>query len=190
MKGDRALRLPAITSVLDAFLFSAAGIPPAILKAAADYGTNVHRTIQLHEDGKLRTATLDSLWAAALFSWIELKADRNIQVVATEAVVASLDKQFAGRLDLIADVAGVRSVIELKTRAWNPTRDPLQVAAQFLAWNENHTPAGRAEACYGCILLPGHRARLIPIDVKLHSMHFSVFLSALALYQWREVSKS
>ena len=88
------------------------GIPERILREKAQFGTNIHKAIESFENG-LEIA-LTGIEEIVFEQYLKVKAKYNIKVREQEKLVC-WQGRYAGRLDMIAEVDGVRSLIDIKT---------------------------------------------------------------------------
>lgn len=184
----KEIRYPSVTTALG-ILTDFSRVQPDILKRACDFGNAVHRLVHFYEAGTLDVDSLDSALRPLLDAWIRRKTENGIIVHASEIAVVSTKYRYAGRLDVIADVKGTRGVIELKSRPYNPLADSLQTDAYKQAYNESY-PKDRARKRYFCSLGAEEGDTFFEIkDTPGQPEHLAVFLSALALYKWRELKK-
>lgn len=90
--------VPSVSGIIESgydFRF----VDPDKLAAAADFGTKVHKAIQLHEEGRLNRATLATELDLRLIQWERFKADCGYLPEACEERVASKRWQYAGTMD-------------------------------------------------------------------------------------------
>jgi hypothetical protein len=100
---------------------------------AAIRGTNVHERIFLALAAGTEPPSLAGLtdeergYGQAVFAWWR---DRRPEPVAAEAVTVAHSRGFAGRFDLLADIDGVRCLVDAKTREKGAVRmsDHVQLA--------------------------------------------------------------
>lgn len=160
-------------------------VDPIELEKAANFGRAVHDMIDMYERGRLDRTILNNDLRKILALWMKCKAENDIIVEQTETAVVSLKYHYAGRLDVIARIKGVRCVIELKSREFNPVADPLQVVAYKQAFNESN-PKDKALKTYFCGF--DHKRntyRFFEIKKKAGLPdYFQMFLCALALKKW------
>lgn len=111
-------------------------IPENVLRAAAEWGTNVHKAVELFCSDSL---DLDSLGdplrqtVGQFEAWLqEQRLDRRDFVVELPMGDASL--MYGGIPDLILDG---KLVVEIKTRPVNVLTDSIQTAAQEKLWIKN-----------------------------------------------------
>ncbi|HZO11964.1 MAG TPA: hypothetical protein VFB62_01860, partial [Polyangiaceae bacterium] len=91
-------RWPSVTEVLDPLL-ELDGIPRAVLKAAAAFGTHVHMACDLFDKGVLDEPALDPHLAPYLAAWKIFLRDTGAVVDASEVRVAHEKLRYAGTLD-------------------------------------------------------------------------------------------
>ena len=165
----------------------------SIMDRACAFGNAVHKVVELHETGRLDEASLRPKeqyladMTPILDAWKLCVAEQGLKVLHVESVIASLKYGYAGRLDAIAEVRGVPSVVEIKSRPFNGMLEPLQTAAYLEAWNECH-PKERVKSRWFCELRLDGTYSFKEISKGLGEPdHFSIFRSALALFQWRRL---
>lgn len=90
--------VPAVSKVLEDF-YDFRFVDPAVLAAAADLGTKVHKAIELHELGTLKRKSLHPALEARVVQWERFKADLGYVPLAQEVRVASKRWGYAGTLD-------------------------------------------------------------------------------------------
>lgn len=88
------------------------GIPEHILRNKADFGTHVHEAIEAYENGK--KYSLNPFEQLCFEQYLKLKVEHDIQPIEQEKLVHYKDK-YAGRLDMIANVKGIKSLVDIKT---------------------------------------------------------------------------
>jgi hypothetical protein len=91
-------RWPSVTEVLDPLL-ELDGIPRAVLKAAAEFGTHVHMATDLYDKGRLDEPALDPHLAPYLAGWKIFLRDTGAKVLASEVRVGHPKLKYAGTLD-------------------------------------------------------------------------------------------
>lgn len=161
-------------------------VAPDILERAINFGNAVHGMIEYYELGKLDLTLLDPILEKVLDAWRYCKLKHGIKIKKVEVPVVSELYQYAGRLDLIADVRGINSIIEIKTRPYNQITDPLQTVAYMQAYNESY-PKEKTKKRFFCDLnLVGSSAFFEIKKASGQTDHLNIFLSALALYKWKK----
>ena len=107
--------VPSVSELLQ-FIFpnKYANIPQSILKNKAQFGTNLHNAIESYENQL--PFSLTPMEEVVFEQYLYLKDEYNIEVVEQETMVHYEDR-FAGRLDMVANINGVRSLVDIKTTA-------------------------------------------------------------------------
>lgn len=179
------IRLPSVTEILDPLL-ELDGIPKAVLKAAAEFGTHVHMACDFFDRGVLDEPALDPHLAPYLAAWKLFLRDTGTTVVATELRVHHPSQGYAGTLDkIIRTPSRGRQrglVLDIKSgevpRTVGPQTAAYLAAAEALALDDVYGFTGRAvlqlrgDATYRFNLLTDPR-------------DFHIFVSALNLHRWR-----
>lgn len=90
--------VPGVSEIIEAsydFRF----VDAAAMEASRDKGKKVHKTIELHEAGRLNRAKLDPVLDRHLAQWERFKADMGYVPEAGEVMVASKRYGYCGTLD-------------------------------------------------------------------------------------------
>lgn len=96
----------------------AAGVIPTMHGATdyhADRGTAVHKTIELAIKGTLDESSVHPDVAPFLASWRKFNEATNAEWLETEVEVVSHDDGFCGRIDAIARINNVTTLIDFKS---------------------------------------------------------------------------
>lgn len=127
--------VPGITTCLKP-LYNFDFVPPAILQAACDWGSNVHKTIELYCNDDLDTESLDPLLFPILSGFIDWTKEHNLNRAdfVVEKPMGDSSLMYGGIPDLILDG---QLIVELKTRKCNMLTDSIQTAAQEALWKKN-----------------------------------------------------
>ena len=132
-------------------------VPEWILKRKADYGTEVHKIIEMIENKE--EPKISSIYVSeALKQYLNLKEKYKIEVLEQEQIVGYKDI-YAGRFDMIAEIGGEQCLCDIKTT--------VEVDREYLSWQ-----LSLYELAYGekfdklyCIWLPkGGLGKLIEIN--------------------------
>ena len=117
--------LPCVSDILS-FIFPQkySGIPKEILNKKADFGTHVHKAVELYEQG-IGEIPLTYIEEEAFLQYLKLRAKHDIKVKEQETMVSFLDI-YAGRFDMIATIDGHYSLADIKTTATLDT--------EYLSW--------------------------------------------------------
>ena len=123
--------VPSITQIMKVrFADKYTGIARETLEKAADYGTGVHRAIEMYvREGWTACETMGFVNEVRNFEW--LKKTFQFETVDTEVPVILYDYGTpiaAGRLDLVLKTQGVKSIADIKTTA---TLDKEYLAIQL-----------------------------------------------------------
>ena len=113
---------PSVSTILGSTIFSNKyyGVKKETLDAAASFGTNVHKAIELDNP-----FGLDSEEMKAYDTYLELTFEEGIKPVSQEMIV-HYGEQYAGTLDMIANWNGVLSLGDIKTT--------YQLDTEYLSW--------------------------------------------------------
>lgn len=154
--------VPSITGIIKP-LVNYSMIPPAVLQKAADYGTAVHKAIELFVGERLDMESLDPALRQAVEQyqlWYEETGHFDLPVC--ELPMGHERQKWAGTPDLIFDG---RAIVELKTRKTNRLTDSIQLAAQEQLWIANGGEKG-PYTHHVLELLPGQPHKLVTFDKK------------------------
>lgn len=150
---------PSVSEILR-FIFphKYSNIPRSILNQKAEFGSRIHKAIELYE--RKEEYELTALEQVVFNQYLKLKERHNIQVISQEEIVA-YENEFCGRLDMTAWVDGIESLIDIKTTA--------QLHEDSLSWQLGmyQLAIGKEyEKCY-CIWLPKKDiGRLVEVKPK------------------------
>lgn len=154
--------VPSVSTILKETIFSNKynGVSEEVLRKAAEFGTNVHKAIELSEDLFLSVAE-----QLVYDKWLELAKTENIVPILHEQIV-NLDYDYAGTLDMIANVNGVRSLCDIKT-TYNLDMEYLswQLSLYRRAYYQSN-PEVKFEKMYAIWLPKRKNAQLIEITPK------------------------
>jgi len=103
--------VPSVTQVLSKkFPNKYSSIPPAVLKAAADKGTSIHKMIENYCKG-------EEISERCVKHYQFLENAHNFKAVENEipVIVELGDNTYAGRLDMIININGKYAVADIKT---------------------------------------------------------------------------
>lgn len=155
--GDR--EVPSVSEILR-FLFpnKYSNIPEWILSAKARFGTRIHEAIECYEEDLY--FELNEEEESVFNKYLLLKEENNIEVVEQETMV-HFEGRYGGRLDMVANVNGKRSLIDIKTTAKLDVESlAYQLGLYAMAYGEEFES-------YYCIHLPKKDiGRLVEITPK------------------------
>lgn len=158
-----------------------------VAEEAAEIGKRLHAVVEADlkaELGHGPAVEIDRLPDAietSFLHWLEWRRQHRVKPLVMEQVVYSRAHRYAGTMDLVAEVDGARTVIDLKTSKAVYPEMPVQITAYRHAWTEmgHETDAGLVLRLPKAISDPGFEA--VPVtDPAL----FDVFLTALRLFNW------
>jgi hypothetical protein len=174
--------VPSVTQVLDPLMVWD-GIPPDVLELARVRGGYVHEACDLLDRGQLDWATLDPALVPYVEGYQNWLADSDVTIVASELRVCHRPLRYAGTLDRLAMLRDALCLVDIKATAVVPLTVGPQTAAYLEATKETSGAKVRRRHCLH--LNPKH-----PRGYKLHALtepgDFSVFVSALNVYNWRQ----
>jgi len=165
--------VPSVTQLLQP-LSNLQMVDPAILSAAAAFGTAVHKACELDDLGELDEEMLDPALGPYLAGWRKFSADHDVKWSLIEGRVHNPAMGYAGTVDRFGVVKRDEAVVDLKSSAiLYPTVGP-QLAAY-------------AKAIPGTTLLTKRIGVLLKPDgnyqakVYTSSMDWAVFASLITL---------
>jgi hypothetical protein len=164
--GDR--RLPNVTGVLDGPISDYAGIPRAVLQAASERGTYVHKACELLVWDLLDWDSLEANFRPYVTAFANWLRDSCAVVHTSEERVWHRDLFYAGTLDLECDVqkrkSWRRAVVDIKTSfRLMPAVGP-QLAAYQEARNSHSDKENKILDRYGLQLRADGTYRLQPYE--------------------------
>lgn len=179
--------VPHVTGVTDA-LAVYAGVPYHVLQAKAELGSAVHYATELDDDGDLDETSVPDEIRGYVQAWRSFRGETGFEVLANEHRVYSESYLYAGTLDRVGHFHALRGarkdtrvLIDLKTTyKLLPAVGP-QTSGYMQAWNEMN-PAAKVTRRYAVQLKADASYRLEELK---ELTDWSVFLSALVLFNWR-----
>jgi len=178
------LRIPSVTQVMvgiNDFL----QMDPEIMAAAQERGTLVHTATALYDkdDLALEEMQSDPILEPYVRAWVKFRDDVLFIPEAIEVRVYSTRYRYAGTIDRIGALRGVRAILDIKTSATPNPVAALQLAAYQVAYNEQN-PKAKAKERWVVQLGADGKYRLHQYKDDLGD--WSTFLSALQLFNWRK----
>ena len=166
------IRLPSVTEILkdEGFIDST-----WFDDWSCTRGTYVHRAIELYNSGELLESDLDERLVPYLDAWRRFKKDVQIQIIASEKIVYSPIFQYAGRLDILCEINGEKSIIDLKSGVVD-SATALQLAGYAITF-ENYYGIRR----YGLSLRNG-KATIIPFN---NPKDFEIWKALVAIHWYK-----
>lgn len=158
---------------------------------AADIGKHLHALVEADLKAELGLSpavnvnALPDAIETSFLHWLEWRRQHHVKPLVMERIVYSRTHRYAGTMDLVAEVDGARTVIDLKTSKAVYLEMPVQIAAYRAAWAEmgHETDGGLVLRLPKTVTDPGFEA--VPVtDPAL----VEVFLTALRLFNWWRVA--
>ena len=125
---------PSVTQILQ-FLFpdKYKDVPPEILTKKAEYGTILHKVIEIAEQEQMfdiellrqKIEGIDYIIESSFKQYLKLKEKYELEVLEQEQIVAYKDL-YCGTFDMIAYVKGKKSLLDIKTTA--------ELDIEYLSW--------------------------------------------------------
>ena len=111
-------------------------IPKDVLEKASAYGTRVHEIVEYFFDEEKVNINMNEDEEEIFDKWFDLSLEKKISLINSEQIVFTDD--FAGRYDLLAEVDGVKTLIDIKTNRIYPKRHlELQMGLYLYALGED-----------------------------------------------------
>jgi hypothetical protein len=106
--------VPSVTTILKP-LTNLEMVPSPVLKAAADFGTAVHKACELDDLGELDLVALDSALVPYLMAWRKFSSEHSVMWVHIEKQVHNKTLGYAGTLDRFGYVDGISTLLDIKS---------------------------------------------------------------------------
>ena len=158
--------VPSVTQILEkVFPDKYKNVPSYILKAKAEYGTQIHKFIEIIETKKPKRPIaylkkyygMDFIQEESIRQYLEIKKKYNIEILEVEKIVF-YKNLYCGKLDIKARVNGKKAIIDVKTTF---EKDDLYVSWQDSYYELADEPV---EELY-CLWLPkGHLGGLYQVE--------------------------
>jgi hypothetical protein len=178
--------VPGVTAVLDPLL-ELWRVDPALLEAAAEFGSHVHQAVDLFNRGELDEESLDPALEPPLRGWKAFLRDTGTVILETEQRVYHDRARYAGTLDNVGLMPGrrgrgeVRALIDVKSGVV-----PITVGAQTAAYEEARRSMGLAPCRRRLCVQLKSEAPFYRVHELTEPGDFSLFLSALNIYRFKE----
>ena len=159
--------VPSVTQLLQfKFPNKYSGIPQKVLDNKAEYGTKIHKLIEIMNDSddiysvcSAIEECADYITASAIKQYIKLYIENDIRPIDQEQIV--YNDKVAGRFDLLAKVNEKYSLCDIKTTA---TLDK-----EYLSWQlsiYNYLGDCRADKLYAIWLPKKELGKLVEVEFK------------------------
>ena len=181
--------VPSVTTVLQP-LVDYSHVPPAVLAAAADLGTKVHRACELFDHDDLVMDALDPRLVGYVAAWARFKRETGFVVEFNEHRVYSTIYRCAGQFDRVGLMIGMlgkpRGQVEIKTTAdFMPSFGP-QTAGYHQLIGESGLMDKRTHAALRRWVVQLREDGSYRLEAYTDPADLSVFTSCLCLYHWRQ----
>ncbi|KKN68338.1 hypothetical protein LCGC14_0452140 [marine sediment metagenome] len=176
-------RFMSVTQVLETVGISDFSMVPAkILERAQNYGTAVHKTIELFEKNELDEDSLDLRLVEVLEQWKTFKKDLNVNILLSEQKLFSLKYCYAGTMDAVLTLDhGPISILDIKTGQSYPSHQ-IQTSAYEQLWRENRSDKHPRLVNRYTLLISDESYQLVPNTTK---NDLNVFLSAVQVVNYK-----
>lgn len=171
------VRVPGVTTILKP-LSNFEGIPMDVLEAKANLGRRVHFACQLDDEKDLDESSVEFDVAPYLVAWRKFLAESGAIVVHNEQQVYERTLRYAGTLDNVLELQGLRWLVDKKTSIYTPRAAGPQTAAYLRALGD---PSVTRRAAVR--LRPDGTYRFDPLS---GSDDWATFLSCLTLHRFKE----
>ena len=176
---------PRVTRILEEAGFTDfSRVPPAVLSAAQDFGTNVHLAAELWDEGDLDIESLSPALLPYLDAWRLFLNDYEVHIIDIEKKVFSRIWQYQGRLDRIAEVKGVITLIDIKSATAISPATAIQTAGYKIAVESMERIKIKQRMCVQ--LCDDGRYK---VEVFKDKNDITVFKSAVITYHWKAKHK-
>jgi len=174
------LKLVSVTQVLkEAGLSDFSKVNPELLERAANFGTAVHKAIQLSVKGTLDMESLDTSLLPYLDQWRAFCEDFRYSPKEMEYQVFNKALGVAGAIDHLGYIKQESTLVDIKTGHLKGA-DLVQACAYAYLY-----PVGRVLILY----LTDNTYKVNEIKRQDRKRYESIFLAALSIYNFRKQEK-
>ena len=174
------VKLPSVTTII-----REAGLMPGFYgsgnEAAMLRGTLVHRACEFHDEGDLDESTVDPALAGYLEAWKKFRDETAFDPAEIEWRHAHPVNKYAGTVDRIGSFGGRPAIIDIKTGEFDPWIGIQLAAYEGLVYSA--VDPGPPHRRLAVRLTPEGKYSLRRFE---DGSDWPIFLSALALYNWRK----
>lgn len=185
--------LPSVTQVLqvldpDAFRY----VDGDVMRRAKEFGTNVHRACELHNNGQLDERDLDNSLAPYLHAWIRFINENGFYVHSSEVRCHNPTARYAGTCDALIGASfgsGLRGqmlhVVDIKSSSPQRSVGPQTAAYLSAIASSRGDILGecRLSRVRYCVELRGDGTYIANKLSDTRDMH--IFTSCLNIHKWR-----
>lgn len=164
--------VPSVSDILK-FLFpnKYSNIPAHILQAKSEFGTHIHDAIEKYH--QCEDVELTPMEDIVFGQYLELAENYEIEPIEQETLVHFEDR-FCGRLDMVAYVGGVRSLIDIKTTSKLDMESLAYQLGYYRLAYVSKNPKGDFDKFYCIWLRKGELGQLVEITPKTVNELFEV----------------
>lgn len=152
-------------------------------------GTYVHKAIHLYETTGLDESTVDPIIRPYFDAYLKFRKETGYEPMASEQKVYSTRYRYAGRLDSEGMFKERFTIVDYKTGSEFHPADAIQVKAYKEARNETIQDRKLKAKDRLIVRLDKDGSYYLPPEKFYGKNDFNVFLSALTLYNWKEMHK-
>lgn len=171
--------IPAVTHVIDP-LHDLSGIPAATLEYASARGKAVHLATELYDFDDLDIDSLDPEIVPYLKAWIKFREETSLSIGMIEEKLFHSVYRYAGALDRVITLFGSDAILDIKCVAKLNPATAIQTAA-YKELVEKNTAYKNLKR-YAVQLKRDGKYKL---EEYKDPDDFRVFMSCLALHNWR-----
>lgn len=175
-------RVPNVTRILSC-LTDYSRVPIDVLAAKADLGRRVHQACEYHDDNDLDDESVAPDVMPYLQGYRRFLQEARPRIELNERRVWNPVFRYAGTLDRVLLIDGVRWLVDLKTCFRTPASAGPQTAAYMAALPHGHQVKRRA----ALRLLPDATYRLEPLE---QPDDWAIFLACLTVHNYQESKNS
>lgn len=171
--------VPSVTQCTE-MLNDYSSVPEEVLRAAGDFGRNVHLATELWDSDDLDEDGLDPNLIPWLSGWKKFISESGFKIIEKEQRVFSVKYRYAGTLDRYGVMNGKKIILDIKTPSTIPVSAGPQTAGYQQAKQEmtGEKIAGR----YVVQLNNKGTYKLIPYK---DNNDFNIFISCLNVINYR-----
>ena len=175
--------LPRVSTILRIMEDSYSGVPQAMMKAAAERGTQLHRvclTYLASLDGVHEEPEVSIEFERPYRAFVKWCHDHAVLVVAVEERSENTQFGYAGTPDALVILNGEEVLIDLKFTASILRINQVQIRAY---WKLDHYRTAKKAMLVHIAPITGE---LKVHTIKKHSADWAAFLNALSVWRWRQ----
>lgn len=171
--------LPSVTGIIST-LYDFRYVDPAVLQAAADFGTAVHRMCELYDQDNLDLDSLSPALLPYLKAWQRFLSETRATVLEVEKQYHHKTLGYAGTLDRLLRIDRKKVLTDIKTVSRLSPAVGIQLAGYEGLLIHN---CGREDVVRAAVQLRGDGT--YRFQVYADPMEWPVFVSLITLQTWR-----